>query len=98
MYIYPSVRCYEHVNKVKCVFFYFQPPLYIITPTYKRPEQLAELTRLGYTLKHVSNLLWLVIEDSKTPSELVTKRLHHIAVPFIHLVGMYGLDIAACMY
>ncbi|CAD7080945.1 unnamed protein product [Hermetia illucens] len=64
-----------------------KPPLYIITPTYKRPEQLAELTRLGYTLKHVSNLLWLVIEDSKTPSELVTKRLHHIAVPFIHLVA-----------
>lgn len=63
------------------------PPLYIITPTYRRPEQLAELTRLGYTLKHVNNLFWLVIEDAHQPTELVTKLLKHIGVPFEHLVG-----------
>ena len=27
------------------------PPLYIITPTWARPVQISELTRLGYTLK-----------------------------------------------
>ena len=30
------------------------PPLYLITPTWPRPVQIAELTRLGYLLK-VSN-------------------------------------------
>ncbi|GAB0098463.1 Galactosylgalactosylxylosylprotein 3-beta-glucuronosyltransferase [Sergentomyia squamirostris] len=63
------------------------PPLYIITPTFRRPEQLAELTRLGYTLKHVPNLLWLVIEDVDHPTALVTKLLEHIGVPFVHLVA-----------
>ncbi|XP_055714265.1 galactosylgalactosylxylosylprotein 3-beta-glucuronosyltransferase P [Phlebotomus papatasi] len=63
------------------------PPLYIITPTFRRPEQLAELTRLGYTLKHVPNLLWLVIEDADHGTELVTKLLEHIGVPFVHLVA-----------
>ena len=28
-----------------------KPPLYIITPTWARPVQISELTRLGYTLK-----------------------------------------------
>lgn len=64
-----------------------QPPLYIITPTYRRPEQLAEITRLGYTLKHVSNLLWLVIEDAEHPSLLVMSTLKHIGVPFEYLTG-----------
>ncbi|CAO1401314.1 unnamed protein product [Diamesa hyperborea] len=63
------------------------PPLYIITPTYRRPEQLAEITRLGYTLKHVPNIYWLVIEDADKPTELVTKLLQKINVPFEHLVA-----------
>jgi hypothetical protein len=65
------------------------PPLYIITPTYRRPEQLAELTRLGYTLKHIANLFWLVIEDAEEPTPQVTKLLQKINVPFSHLVGNY---------
>lgn len=76
--------------KFYAVLFIFQPPpppLYIITPTYRRPEQLAELTRLGYTLKHVQNLFWLVIEDAEKPTSLVTKLLQKINVPFSHLVG-----------
>ena len=28
-----------------------KPPLYIITPTYPRPVQIAELTRLAYLLQ-----------------------------------------------
>lgn len=63
------------------------PPLYIITPTYKRPEQLAEITRLGYTLKHVPNVLWLVIEDAAVPNGLVTRQLERIGVPFEHLIA-----------
>ncbi|KAK2870906.1 hypothetical protein Q8A67_023433 [Cirrhinus molitorella] len=40
------------------------PTLHIITPTYSRPVQKAELTRLSNTFLHVPNLHWLVVEDS----------------------------------
>lgn len=63
------------------------PPLYIITPTYRRPEQLAEITRLGYTLKHVQNLFWLIVEDADSRTESVTRLLKQIDVPFIHLTA-----------
>ncbi|EDW79569.1 uncharacterized protein Dwil_GK20550 [Drosophila willistoni] len=63
------------------------PPLYIITPTYRRPEQLAELTRLGQTLKHVKNLLWLVIEDAYDWHPLVTHILDRIGVPYVYLLA-----------
>lgn len=63
------------------------PPLYIITPTYRRSEQVPEITRLGHTLKHVPNLFWLVIEDAAVPTQQVTRQLQHIGVPFVHLVA-----------
>ena len=43
--------------------------LYLITPTYPRFEQIAELTRLGQTLQHIQNLTWIVAEDAKQPTE-----------------------------
>ncbi|XP_065361557.1 galactosylgalactosylxylosylprotein 3-beta-glucuronosyltransferase P isoform X3 [Calliphora vicina] len=64
-----------------------KPPLYIITPTYRRPEQLAELTRLGYTLKHVVNLLWLVIEDANKTSDNVIQILNRIGVPYEYFLA-----------
>uniref|UniRef100_A0A336MAY7 Galactosylgalactosylxylosylprotein 3-beta-glucuronosyltransferase n=2 Tax=Culicoides sonorensis TaxID=179676 RepID=A0A336MAY7_CULSO len=63
------------------------PPLYVITPTYHRPQWLAELTRLGYTLKHVPNLVWLVVEDAPKPSEIVTKLLKKFNIPFEHMAA-----------
>ncbi|XP_036326183.1 galactosylgalactosylxylosylprotein 3-beta-glucuronosyltransferase P-like isoform X2 [Rhagoletis pomonella] len=66
---------------------YLKPPLYIVTPTYKRAEQLAELTRLGYTLKHVQNLLWLVIEDANRTSPLVLQTLNRIGVPYEYFLA-----------
>lgn len=63
------------------------PPLYIITPTYPRTEQIAEITRLGNTLKHVPNLFWLVIEDATVKTPQLTRQLHRLGVPFEHLIG-----------
>lgn len=37
--------------------------IYFITPSYPRREQIAELTRLGQTLMHVSRLHWIVADD-----------------------------------
>uniref|UniRef100_A0A182N497 Galactosylgalactosylxylosylprotein 3-beta-glucuronosyltransferase n=1 Tax=Anopheles dirus TaxID=7168 RepID=A0A182N497_9DIPT len=63
------------------------PPLYIITPTYRRPEQIPELTRLGYTLKHVQNVLWIVVEDSENRTTTVARLLEEIGVPFVQLAA-----------
>lgn len=49
--------------------------IYVVTPTYSRREQTAEMTRLGQTLLHVKNLIWIVAEDSKTCSKPVQKIL-----------------------
>lgn len=38
--------------------------IYFVTPTYTRPVQIAELTRLGQTLRSVQDIHWIVVEDS----------------------------------
>ena len=63
------------------------PRLYIITPTYRRPEQIAELTRMAQTLMHVQNLHWLVIEDAETKTQLVSDLLQRTGISHDHLVG-----------
>ena len=47
------------------------PTIYVITPTYHRPVQKAELTRLCHTFLLVPNLHWIVIEDAKENSKAV---------------------------
>jgi hypothetical protein len=61
--------------------------LYIITPTYRRPEQIAELTRMAQTLMHVQNLHWLVIEDAENKTQLVSDLLQRTGIYHDHLVG-----------
>lgn len=63
------------------------PPLYIITPTYRRPEQIAELTRLSHTLRLVRNVYWLVIEDADKKTDLVTELLRKSGLRYEHLIG-----------
>ena len=43
--------------------------LFIITPTYRRQEQEAELTRLGQTLLLAGKMTWIVVEDRQEVSE-----------------------------
>ncbi|BHF72246.1 Galactosylgalactosylxylosylprotein 3-beta-glucuronosyltransferase 1 [Sparganum proliferum] len=51
-------------------------------PTYNRPEQAAELTRLCHTFLHVPNIHWLVIEDAANISSKVSRLLGRCGVPF----------------
>ena len=37
--------------------------IFMITPTYSRHTQKADMTRLLYTLLHVPNLHWIIVED-----------------------------------
>ena len=41
------------------------PIIFVITPTYARPAQKAELTRLCNTFLLVPNLHWILVEDAK---------------------------------
>lgn len=42
--------------------------VFLITPTYKRITQKADLVRLCSTLKNVKFIHWIVIEDSEATS------------------------------
>ena len=61
------------------------PVIYVVTPTYYRPVQRAELTRLCNTFLLVPNLHWIVVEDAKTKSDLITRFLAECGVAYTHL-------------
>ncbi|XP_075555980.1 galactosylgalactosylxylosylprotein 3-beta-glucuronosyltransferase I-like [Dermacentor variabilis] len=62
-----------------------QRVIYAITPTYTRPVQEAELTRLSYTFRLVPYLHWIVVEDSTVRTALVSDLLARCGVAFTHL-------------
>ena len=59
--------------------------IHMITPTYARWTQKADLTRLCQTLMHVRNLHWIVIEDSENETDLVRRFLERCTVNSTHL-------------
>ena len=61
------------------------PVIYGITPTYARPTQKADLTRLCQTLRHVLNFHWIVVQDSEFKTDLVTRFLQRCGVNYTHL-------------
>nr|XP_057931463.1 galactosylgalactosylxylosylprotein 3-beta-glucuronosyltransferase 1-like [Doryrhamphus excisus] len=69
------------------------PPIYVITPTYQRPMQKAELTRLTNTFLHVANLHWIVVEDSQTKTPLVSRLLQESGLNHTHLNVMSRRDV-----
>jgi len=66
--------------------------IYIITPTHSRPHQKAELTRLSHTFRLVSDVLWIVVEDSEQKTELVRNFLKDCKVPNVHLNAVTPAD------
>nr|XP_020653024.1 galactosylgalactosylxylosylprotein 3-beta-glucuronosyltransferase 3 isoform X2 [Pogona vitticeps]XP_020653025.1 galactosylgalactosylxylosylprotein 3-beta-glucuronosyltransferase 3 isoform X2 [Pogona vitticeps] len=61
------------------------PMIYVVTPTYARLVQKAELVRLSQTLMHVKNLHWIVVEDSPLKTQLVSELLAQSHLRFTHL-------------
>ncbi|XP_034148870.1 galactosylgalactosylxylosylprotein 3-beta-glucuronosyltransferase 1 isoform X3 [Esox lucius] len=61
------------------------PILHVITPTYSRPVQKAELTRLANTFLLVPNLHWILVEDSQRRTPLVTRLLLETSLNYTHL-------------
>jgi len=54
------------------------PLIFLITPTYTRLNQKADLTRLSYTLLLVPRIYWIIIEDSDRPTVLVSNFLSRL--------------------
>ena len=63
-------------------------PLYVVTPTYSRPTQLADLTRLANTLRLVPGVHWLLAEDSNVTSPAVTELLLASGLSFTQLAAL----------
>lgn len=62
------------------------PTIYAITPTYARPVQKAELTRLSHTFLLVPNFHWIVVEDAEDETPLVSRFLSRSGLQYTHLV------------
>lgn len=61
------------------------PFVFVITPTYRRPTQMADMIRLGQTLRNDKAIYWLVIEDQDHPSARIRALLERTGLPFAHL-------------
>ncbi len=61
------------------------PWVFAITPTYARFTQKADLVRLSQTLMHVTNLHWIIVEDSTYRTELISRLLIETGLSFTHL-------------
>lgn len=83
----PTVKIIPNMRSLQENVIERVPPLYIITPTYRRPEQIPELTRMSHTLMLVPNLYWLVIEDAKEKTPLVTQLLERTGLNYEHLIA-----------
>ncbi|XP_067113108.1 galactosylgalactosylxylosylprotein 3-beta-glucuronosyltransferase 1 isoform X2 [Osmerus mordax] len=88
-----SMENRDIVEVVRTEYVYSRPPpwsdvlptIHIITPTYSRPVQKAELTRLANTFLHVPNLHWILVEDSQRRTPLVTRLLRDTGLNYTHL-------------
>lgn len=61
------------------------PVIYVVTPTYRRSEQIPELTRMAQTLLNVPAVHWIVVEDSSTLSPVIARLLQRYGIPHTHL-------------
>ncbi|XP_029028994.1 galactosylgalactosylxylosylprotein 3-beta-glucuronosyltransferase 1 [Betta splendens] len=88
-----SLQNRDIVEVVRTEYVYGRPPpwsdilptIHLITPTYSRPVQKAELTRLAHTLLHVPNLHWILVEDSQRRTTMVGHLLLETGLNYTHL-------------
>ncbi|VDK23651.1 unnamed protein product [Taenia asiatica] len=61
------------------------PTIFVITPTYSRPNQMPELVRLCTVLNAAGNVHWIVVEDAMTKNRALTRFLNDCGLPYTHL-------------
>jgi hypothetical protein len=62
-----------------------QKQIIVVTPTYKRAEQLQYLRRCLGTFSQIPNLIWIIVEDSKQKSNEICLMLDKSEIRFLHL-------------
>ena len=85
-----SARYFNESFAIKNILNYHKtyqslPTLFIVTPTYTRCTQLADLHRFRNTLLHVPKVIWIIIEDAAGRTPLITKFLNESKIPYVHL-------------
>ena len=60
--------------------------VFVITPTYHRLTQKIDLNSMCHTLMSVPKAVWIIIEDSSKPTDLVTRLIQRCKVEIVHLV------------
>uniref|UniRef100_A0A8C4Q896 Galactosylgalactosylxylosylprotein 3-beta-glucuronosyltransferase n=1 Tax=Eptatretus burgeri TaxID=7764 RepID=A0A8C4Q896_EPTBU len=84
----PIINLSSHPAALQYIPLNWQPGLpiiYVVTPTYARLVQKAELTRLGQTLLLIPNLHWVLVEDAAQRTSLVTTLLASLGLKNTHL-------------
>ena len=64
------------------------PTLFVVTATYTRYTQRADLITVCHTLMLVPNVVWIVIEDSYSKTNSVSQLLKNCEVKSVHLNTM----------
>ncbi|KAJ3209579.1 hypothetical protein HDU82_000565, partial [Entophlyctis luteolus] len=59
--------------------------IFFVTPTYKRKDQLLDMTRLSQTLMHDKRIYWIVVEDRAMPTMRIRWILERSGLRFAHL-------------
>jgi hypothetical protein len=59
--------------------------LYIVTPTYYRNTQMADLIVMRNTLVLVPKLVWIVIEDAEAKSDRIIDMLRQSRLKHVHM-------------
>uniref|UniRef100_A0AC35TNI0 Galactosylgalactosylxylosylprotein 3-beta-glucuronosyltransferase n=1 Tax=Rhabditophanes sp. KR3021 TaxID=114890 RepID=A0AC35TNI0_9BILA len=77
---FKSLHCQKKIDSSKGTILF-------VTPTYKRYTQKADLVRLSQTLSHISNLLWIVVEDDTITNYKVEEFLEGTKIPFVYLAA-----------
>uniref|UniRef100_A0A6A7G3L8 Galactosylgalactosylxylosylprotein 3-beta-glucuronosyltransferase n=2 Tax=Hirondellea gigas TaxID=1518452 RepID=A0A6A7G3L8_9CRUS len=84
-----QVRDLQHKLQAAGVAFFEEPAdlptIYVITPTYARPNQLSELNRLRAVLLHVPRLWWVLVEDREERSAVISNFLASSGLQYTHL-------------
>lgn len=67
-------------------YYYENEPLIIVvTPTNKKVQRLADMTRLSQTLMHIKRLHWIVVEDGKQTYQPVENILKRSEISYTYL-------------
>lgn len=69
------------------------PMIYVISPTFSRPTQIPDLTRLSHTLLLIPRLHWILVEDASSPTPEVTDFLSHLHHYFLTGRNCHNYDL-----